>query len=84
MNTVAFDELAAKPDQILEKIYQMSEPFLLVRENSRNLVIFSQKEYDSVMETFYLLKSPKNALRLLESLKHAREGKVFERQLTEE
>jgi len=77
MNTIAFDELKRKPDQTLEKIYQSVEPFLVIRENDRNLVILSQKEYDSVMETFYLLQNPKNAERLLQSLKHAREGKLI-------
>lgn len=84
MNTIVFDELKKKPDQTLEKIYQSVEPFLLIRENNRNLVILSQKEYDSVMETFYLLQHPKNADRLLQSLKHAREGKLSEKHLIEE
>jgi len=75
MNTIAFDELKTKPDQTFEKIYQSFEPYLVVMENNKNLVILSQQEYDSVMETFYLLQNPKNAERLLQSLKHARKGK---------
>jgi PHD/YefM family antitoxin component YafN of YafNO toxin-antitoxin module len=36
------------------------------------------------METFYLLKSPKNTERLLRSLAHALEGKLMEKEVIEE
>jgi antitoxin YefM len=84
MNTITFDELKAEPDQTAEYLYQSKAPCLITREGNRNLVILSQREYDSVMETIYLLKSPANAERLLRSLAHAREGKLTERDLIEE
>jgi antitoxin YefM len=37
-------------------------------------VLISKDEYDSLMETSFLLQSPKNAQRLLSSLAAAREG----------
>jgi antitoxin YefM len=42
------------------------------------------EEYNSIKETEYLLKSPKNREILLRSLKEAREGKIQERELIEE
>ncbi len=75
MNTIGFKELKTKPDQTFAKVCNDFEPCLVIREDNNNVVILSQKEYDSIMETFYLLKSPKNAERLLRSLDHAREGK---------
>ena len=36
-------------------------------------ILMSKKEYDALAETGYLLKSPRNAERLLSSLKAARE-----------
>ena len=41
-------------------------------------VLMSRDEYDSLQETAYLLRSPANARRLLESLEQARAGKVEE------
>ncbi|RYE07072.1 MAG: type II toxin-antitoxin system prevent-host-death family antitoxin, partial [Sphingobacteriaceae bacterium] len=36
--------------------------------NGEDVVVISKADYDSMQETFYLLKSPANAKRLLESL----------------
>lgn len=47
-------------------------------------VLMSKDEYDSLVETSYLLRSPKNAQRLLSSLNSAREGKVAEHELARE
>lgn len=41
-------------------------------------VLMSKDEYDSLVETSYLLRSPKNAVRLLSALEAAREGQASE------
>lgn len=41
-------------------------------------VLMSKDEYDSLVETSYLLRSPKNAVRLLSALEAAREGQSAE------
>ncbi len=46
-------------------------------------VLMSKDEYDSLVETSYLLRSPENARRLLNSLHSAREGDVSEHELFE-
>ena len=46
-------------------------------------VLMSLDEYNALIETSYLLRSPKNAERLLTSLKEAREGQVVEHSLEE-
>lgn len=42
-------------------------------------VLMSKDEYDSLVETSYLLRSPRNALRLLASLEAVRGSQVSER-----
>jgi len=44
-------------------------------------VLVSKAEWDSIQETNYLLRSPANAERLLESVAQARQGEVAEREL---
>lgn len=44
-------------------------------------VLMSLEEYDALQETAYLLRSPANAQRLLESLAQARKGKAKTRKL---
>ncbi|MFZ2964361.1 MAG: type II toxin-antitoxin system prevent-host-death family antitoxin [Rhodoglobus sp.] len=48
-----------------------------------NAVIISKADYDALTETDYLLRSPKNAKRLLDSLERARRGEVEYHDLTE-
>ena len=44
-------------------------------------VLMSKSEYDALIETAYLLRSPKNARRLLDALEAARAGAVSEHEL---
>ncbi|NYE95827.1 antitoxin YefM [Psychromicrobium silvestre] len=46
-------------------------------------VLMSKDEYDALVETSYLLRSPKNAQRLLSALESSREGQVVEHELIE-
>jgi hypothetical protein len=42
----------------------------------------SKDEYDSLLETTYLLRSPKNARRLIDAIESARAGDVAKHDLT--
>ncbi len=46
-------------------------------------VLMSKDEYDALVETSYLLRSPKNAQRLLSALEAARAGQAVEHGLVE-
>jgi antitoxin YefM len=49
------------------------------QQNARAVVVLSEAEYDSMVETLHLLKNPANAERLLRSIKNANAGKLTER-----
>jgi len=44
-------------------------------------VLMSKDEFDSLVETSYLLRSPANAQRLLSAMAHARAGEVSEHEV---
>lgn len=46
-------------------------------------VLMSKDEYDALVETSYLLRSPENARRLLSALEAARADKTVEHELLE-
>jgi antitoxin YefM len=48
-----------------------------------NAVLMSLDEYEALQETAYLLRSPANARRLLQSLAEAREGRTTPHDLVE-
>jgi antitoxin YefM len=51
-------------------------PIFVVREDTRNVVLMSEEDYEGLIETVHLLKSPANAARLLESINEADRGKM--------
>lgn len=68
----------------LDKVLASHSPLFVTRTNGEDVVVISKADYDSMQETFYLLKSPKNATRLLESIEEYKSGKGQERTLIEE
>ena len=52
-----------------------------ITSKSGSVILMSKEEYTSLMETNHLLRSPKNAQRLLQAIKSAQAGDTFERDL---
>lgn len=53
----------------LDKVLSNRSPLFVTRASGEDVVVLSKSDYESMQETFYLLKSPANAKRLLEGLK---------------
>ncbi len=51
-----------------EKVLKDKEPLFITRNGREDMVVLSKSEYSSLMETFHLLRSPKNAERLLKAI----------------
>lgn len=51
-----------------DKVLALRKPLFIARPHGRDMVLMSREEYDSLQETFHLLKSPKNAERLLRAI----------------
>lgn len=63
--TKARDELATTMDKVIED----HAPITITRGNDKRVVIMSEEDYNSIMETLYLFSSPNNAERLLQAMK---------------
>ncbi len=59
----------------------MALMFSFLHENQQSVVMLSLSDYKALEETAYLLRSPKNAKRLLESILELESGKGAEREL---
>lgn len=58
-------------------------PVLITRQNGESCVLMSLEEYNSLEETAYLLRSPKNARRLIDSIESLKSGSGVEREIIE-
>jgi len=83
MQVVNFTEARNNLKSLCDAVYADSEEVIVNRKNGENVVIISLESYNALQETAYLLASPKNKERLLNSLSHARAGKVTQRELVE-
>ena len=68
----------------LDKVRINHIPLVVTSAGSDDVVIISKADYESMEETFYLLKSPNNAARLLKSIEDYEKGLGQERSLIEE
>ncbi len=81
MQVVNFTEARNNLKSLFDSVYADSEAVIVNRKNGENVVIISLESYNAMKETNYLLSSPKNRERLLNSLASARAGKVTQREL---
>ena len=70
-----YTDLRAKLASHLDRVTDDHEVLLVRRRGARDVAIVPADELSSLMETAHLLRSPKNAQRLLRALKRAVEGK---------
>ncbi|MFA6249494.1 MAG: type II toxin-antitoxin system prevent-host-death family antitoxin [Mucilaginibacter sp.] len=68
----------------LDKVRNSHSPLFVTSANGEDVVVLSKSDYESMEETFYLLKSPTNAARLLQGIQDYEKGSGTERSLIEE
>ena len=52
----------------MNQVCEDHAPIIVTRQNQRPVVMISLDNYNAIEETLYLLKSPKNAARLLKAM----------------
>jgi antitoxin YefM len=67
----------------MEKVCDDHAPVIITRKAARPVIMMSLDDYEALEETAYLLRSPKNARRLLESIAQLEAGKGIEKELTD-
>ena len=83
MTHVSYSELRNNLASYMDQVCDDRAPLFVTRQNARSVVLISEEDYEGLMETVHLLKSPANAARLSRSIKEADQGKVTERDMIE-
>ncbi|MFQ5661095.1 MAG: type II toxin-antitoxin system Phd/YefM family antitoxin [Gammaproteobacteria bacterium] len=83
MATITYSEARSRLAETMEKVCDDHAPIIITRKNSRSVVMISLDDFEALEETAYLLRSPKNARRLLESIAELESGAGTERELVE-
>ncbi|MHB1421465.1 MAG: type II toxin-antitoxin system Phd/YefM family antitoxin [Bacillota bacterium] len=80
MNTITYTAARSNLAQTMKDVCADHEPVIITRKDEA-VVMLSLEDYKSLEETAYLLRSPKSAKRLLESVAELEGGKGKEREL---
>lgn len=74
MKTLSYTESRANYAQVLDDVVNNREETIITRAGHEPVVIVSLADYESLRETAYLLRSPANARRLLDSIDRLENG----------
>ena len=83
MDAITYTTARQNLAKTMEKVCQDHSPVIITRKKNDSVVIMSLEDYMALEETAFLLRSPKNARRLIESIVQLGEGKGTERELAE-
>lgn len=76
MRVVNFTEARRHLKSVLDQVAQDADYTIISRRDAKNSVVMSQEQFDSLMETVHLLKTPANAKHLEKSIEEYRSGRV--------
>ncbi len=71
-NQTTFTEAYANLDKLCNQVVADRDVVIITRQEGESVALIAADELDSLMETAYLLRSPKNAARLLTALQRAK------------
>ncbi len=83
MKALSYTALRNTLAKTMERVCEDHEPIVITRKSEGAVVMISLEDYESLEETTYLLRSPKNVKRLLESISQLEDGNGIEKKLDE-
>jgi antitoxin YefM len=83
MHAISYTSARENLAQTMKKVCEDHDPVIITRRNNEAVVMLSLEDYEALNETAYLLRNPRNAKRLLESIEELESGKGIERELVE-
>ena len=83
MDTITYSTARAKLADTMDRVCDHDEAIIIRRSGQQAVVMMSLDDFKALEETSYLLRSPKNARRLLDSIASLERGNGKERQLAQ-
>ena len=76
MRVVSFSEARNKLKSVLDQVVNDADYTVITRRDSEDAVVMSLDQFNGLMETVHLLKSPANAAHLAKSIKQYQTGRT--------
>lgn len=81
MTHVNYTEFRRSLASHMDTVCDNREPLVVTRQGGRSVVVIAEDEFDGIMETLHLLRTPANAAFLARSIEDAGAGRLVERDL---
>lgn len=81
--SMTYTQARANLAKLLDEVSLNKEVVIINRKNAENVAMVSESELSGILETAHLLRSPKNAQRLLKSLLKIQESKEIPQSIDE-
>jgi len=76
MKVINFSEARNQLKSVLDQVVNDADYTIISRRDSEDAVVMSLDQFNGLMETVHLLKSPANAIHLEKSIEQYRSGKT--------
>lgn len=84
MKTMTYSESRARYAEVMDSVINDREEVVITRVGHDPVVMLSLEDYESLKEAVYLMRSPRNARRISDSIARLKAGLGEEHQLIEE
>ena len=81
MKSISYTAVRSSLAKTMEHVCEDHAPLAITRKGEGAVVMMSMEDYQALEETAYLLRSPKNTRRLIDSIAELETGKGVEREL---
>ena len=75
MDTISYTTLRAKLAEAMDRVNDDHRPLIVTRQRGKPAVLISLDDFNSYVETDYLLSSPRNAARLATAVRDLKAGR---------
>ncbi len=83
MRVVNFPDAQNSLKNVIDQVIDDADYTVIVRQDAPDAVVMSLDTFNSLMETFHLLKSPANAAHLAHSIGQYRQNRVMEQDMVD-
>jgi antitoxin YefM len=84
MRVINFSDARNRLKSVLDQVVNDADYTVISRRDADDAVVMSLDQFNGLMETVHLLKSPANAAHLAKSIKQYRSGKVVNHGLVDD
>jgi len=81
MKAISYTAARQNLAKTMEKVCKDHAPVIITRKTNDSVVVMSLEDYEALAETAYLIRSPKNTRRLIESVAQLEEGQGLDKEL---